>query len=208
MLDLIYADVSSLTARAKDTPLSAYRLERLKRVKTPQAKRQGLGAEILLIQALRRCSPETKLPLEIAVGENGKPYFPGKELRFSLSHSGEIALCALSNREVGADVERMRAFDENLSRRFFTEAEQEYISQAKDRAHAFTQVWTLKESYIKATGQGLRLPLNSFSVPVGAFAAENCDDWFFWHRSRDGFHFAACVKGSPAVPEFFEKISI
>ena len=203
---LFYADVSALDLRSPAIPLSAYRQERLQRVKSPLAKRQSLGAELLLQQALRVYAPEWKLPPEIAVKEDGKPYFPGQELYFSLSHSESIALCALSDREIGADVQQERPYNRNLARRFFTEAEQAYISGVEDPAYAFTQVWALKESYIKAVGKGLKTPLPSFSVAVDGFSSEGCGDHSFWHCCRDGFHFGVCVKGGSAAPDFFEKI--
>lgn len=77
----------------------------------------------------------------------GKPYFPGLEgYYFSLSHSGGWAMCALSRREVGCDVERVVPRRENLPRRVFGR-EMDW--------EEFYRRWTEMEAYGKWTGEGI-----------------------------------------------------
>ena len=90
---------------------------------------------------------------------------------FNLSHSGGIALCAFSHRrDLGVDVERVRAdFDvEAIARRFFSAHEQRQLFDLPraERADAFFRCWTRKEAYVKATGDGLSLPLSQFDVSL------------------------------------------
>ena len=111
--------------------------------------------------------PDMKFP-RFRYGENGKPYLDGvRDLYFNMSHSEELAVCAVAPCEVGCDVEKIRDRNQNIARRFFTPAEYETISSLtneKDRQRMFYRFWTLKESFLKVTGRGLGLGLNSFQI--------------------------------------------
>ena len=97
----------------------------------------------------------------------------GSGVTFNISHSGGIALLAFARqREVGVDVEQIRSdFDlEAIARRFFSANEQQelFALPPEERANAFFRCWTRKEAYIKATGDGLSLPLTQFDVSINA----------------------------------------
>lgn len=111
-------------------------------------------------------------------GQHGKPMLadPSSHVQFNLSHSGDRAICAIArNCAVGVDIEHLdRAVDhESLAWRFFSAreyAELQLIPDA-DRKCAFLTCWTRKEAVAKATGQGLRLPLNQIEVTVAPAAS-------------------------------------
>lgn len=91
-----------------------------------------------------------------------------RSLAFSLSHTRGLATCAVtSGIPVGVDVECIRQLDDTLylARQFFSSSEARALEQIapKLRENRFFELWTLKESYIKARGLGLSLPLNKFS---------------------------------------------
>lgn len=171
MLKVFYAGVNGLTADAVLHTLSDYRLERLKKTARSEAKAQSLAAELLLIHAVRTVYPEAELPLKITVGEFGKPELRGIELEFSLSHSADMVLCAVSNKCVGADIQLHTSYKVALAERFFTKKEAAAIAQAADKNKMFAQTWAVKESYLKLLGTGMRRPLGSFDV--------NCDNGCF-----------------------------
>ncbi|MDF2522176.1 MAG: phosphopantetheine--protein transferase, partial [Clostridia bacterium] len=102
------------------------------------------------------------------VNEYGKPYLPTNfNLQFNVSHSGEWVVCAVDERPVGIDVELMRKTDMlEIAHRFFAAKEYDMLSNADKsiRKELFYDIWTLKESYIKALGKGLSIKLNSFSI--------------------------------------------
>ena len=107
-------------------------------------------------------------PAEVAFryGAHGKPGADG--LRFNVSHSGDYALYAISpDLEVGVDVElpRTRRTDA-LARRFFAPGEQERLFALDEpaRAVAFFKLWTCKEAFLKATGEGLSRSLRSYEI--------------------------------------------
>ncbi|MCR5603129.1 MAG: 4'-phosphopantetheinyl transferase superfamily protein [Lachnospiraceae bacterium] len=88
---------------------------------------------------------------------NGKSY---TEVYFSVSHSGDYAVCALDDHPVGIDVEVIGKESRNIAERFFARDELEYITDTG----SFYHIWTLKESFMKVVGLGMRLPMDSFSV--------------------------------------------
>jgi 4'-phosphopantetheinyl transferase len=92
-------------------------------------------------------------------------------ITFNISHSGGITLLAFTrHRDIGVDVEHIgRKSDlEAIARRFFSAHEQEqfFALPAEQRSQAFFRCWTRKEAYIKATGDGLSLPLSEFDVSI------------------------------------------
>lgn len=99
---------------------------------------------------------DAPLPLAYQYKENGKPYFKNYPYYFSLSHSGDYVVCALSGREVGADLQIHRAADlERLAVRYFSPAEIDAFRQAGDREAFFFRLWARKEAYGKLTGKGI-----------------------------------------------------
>jgi 4'-phosphopantetheinyl transferase len=102
----------------------------------------------------------------------GKPFLADHaDLHFNVSHSEGLALLAfVRGREIGVDVERVRAQSDvlKLAERFFSARERHDLrSLSGDELHAaFFRCWTRKEAYIKAKGDGLSLPLHEFDVSI------------------------------------------
>lgn len=93
-------------------------------------------------------------------------------LRFSLSHSGEWAAVAVCRQvDIGVDLEDMtRRVDLDLTTRSFSAEERKELARRtgdEQRAYFFS-LWTLKESYMKGTGQGLSTPLDAISFSIDA----------------------------------------
>ncbi len=99
------------------------------------------------------------------------PGSPAGIFSFSVSHSGGRILLAFSRGiRVGIDVERVRedVDIEGIARRYFAPAEFEALRSHSQhrRREAFFAVWTRKEAFLKARGEGLSCPLSSFAVSV------------------------------------------
>ncbi|MCF0122476.1 MAG: 4'-phosphopantetheinyl transferase superfamily protein [Lachnospiraceae bacterium] len=140
--------------------------------------------------------------------KKGKPYFKKhSEFFLSITHSGEYWACALSNLQVGIDLQ-MHILREgeteyaagmryaNLAKRFFHEKEANYV-QAKASYKKFFRIWAAKESYVKYTGKGIDDEFGSFSVIP---ESENSlpeyysgDGYATWTAA--GVCFVECLKG-------------
>lgn len=205
MLKVFYAGVNGLTADAVLHTLSDYRLSRLEKTARPEARAQSLVAELLLIHAVRSVYPVASLPLKITVGEFGKPELCGIGLEFSLSHSADMALCAVSNKCVGADIQRRAAYKAALAERFFTKKEAAAIAQAADKGKMFTQTWAVKESYLKLLGTGMHRPLRSFDVKCdnGCFSIDGAPECSV-SVTELGAYTLAVSSLTDEVPEFIE----
>lgn len=147
----------------------------------PKDRRHFIAARGTLRDILARYLHRDPARLQFCYGPEGKPALaPGQapDVRFNLSHSHGLALFAVTRiGEIGIDVERIDAdvARERVAERFFSP--QEVSALRALPAHlqpvAFFNCWTRKEAYVKARGDGLRLPLDSFDVSLvpGAPAA-------------------------------------
>jgi 4'-phosphopantetheinyl transferase len=137
-------------------------------VATRAALRQLLGSYIAV--------PAHNVTIEVE--ENGKPWLADcgstMDIRFNVAHSADLALLAFTrDREVGIDVERLRAVErcEQLALRYYHPEEiDEVLSAAADsRDERFLRCWTGKEAVVKALGSGIASGLALFRVPTAPF---------------------------------------
>lgn len=140
--------------------VSLLRRQKIKDLRFGRDKRLSLGVECLLRIAL---SNEGWTDFEYQYDSNGKPYIKGN-LFVNWSHSGEMAICAISNRPVGCDVEIIKPAKLNLAKKYFTENENKLLENDADTM--FCRIWSAKESFIKFTGLGLRQHLKTFEVDL------------------------------------------
>ncbi len=202
VLRICYGEITMLPDRGDCLPLSAYRREKLLACRSSLRRRQGIGGELLLIRALKDLHEELPLPLEIAFYEGGKPFLPGCGLYFSLSHSGDIAACALSDRPVGLDLEREGRFSASLLRRCFSQAEQDAVLRSPNPDAAFAELWTRKESYLKATGEGIVSSLAALELLAPPSGAS------FWHTLIGAYHLSLCALQGSAEPDSCENTDL
>ncbi len=149
------------------------RRQRVMQYKDGADRLRSLGAGLLLEYGLRLrgyslvSSGEGKKMVRLSFGRYGKPYLADAEgVCFNLSHAGDYAAAVFSDCRVGIDIERIREGKELVARRFFCPDEYAYLKKcsAQEKDRVFTELWTKKESYIKAAGEGMHLPLTAFSV--------------------------------------------
>ena len=190
--------------------LSRGRLEQIDR-RRGNARAQGFGASLLLEYAVSQHFPWIVHPLAISIAEGGKPYLvnePG--VHFSLSHSANWAVCAISDHPVGVDIERCEPGRRDIASRFFHKEEVRYLNTLLPSARddAFYKLWTLKESFVKSTGRGLDLPLRSFWIDIRRMPPRlDCDEvsgayslFLPAFTADQDYRLAVCVAQADAQP--------
>jgi 4'-phosphopantetheinyl transferase len=115
------------------------------------------------------------------------------DLRFNVSHSGELALIAVTTGcEVGVDVEQLREVKQmdEIALRYFHRLEIDAMTatRKKDRTAAFFRCWTAKEALLKAVGSGISAELDAFEVPLD----EAFEGWIDLSRLRKGEGVSQC----------------
>ncbi|WP_407413823.1 4'-phosphopantetheinyl transferase family protein [Methanobrevibacter sp.] len=145
--------------------VSKNRQEKIDFYRFDKDKKLSCGAYLLLKKLL---SEENITNPIFKTGKYGKAYISNHEnVYFNLSHSGKIVLCAISDMEVGADVEYIDPkIDLNISKNYFYNSEYENIMSAENKSDEFFKYWVLKESYMKYTGLGMNLKLDSFEIKI------------------------------------------
>jgi len=134
-------------------------------------RRQFIRTRAAMRNILARYIGTSPRSIVFTPGKHGKLFVKDHRLRFNLSHSGNHALfAAIYDHEVGIDIEYMdrhRAGDD-IARRFFSAAEQAELSSygGAEKERAFFRCWSRKEAVIKALGEGLACPLDSFDVRI------------------------------------------
>lgn len=155
--------------------LTNERKERISSLKRMSSRWHALGT-CLLMQRLGEKTGTDMSEKDMIYGRFGKPYLRngGKELLFNISHSGDKVILFYSHKEdciddVGCDIEKHKRCNELIVGRRFSELEREFIyaSAMDDRNRLFTDIWTLKESFVKTIGTGLKTDLSTFSVVPG-----------------------------------------
>ena len=146
--------------------LSKGRQCKVDNMRQKKGKLLSLGAGMLIDKGLKEYGLR-EAKVRIATGENGKPYFPDyPDIYFNVSHSEKMVLAVFSDTEIGCDIEQIAPIKMNIAKRFFCPSEYEFIMQQEKekRTETFYRFWTLKESFMKATGLGMKLSMDSFCI--------------------------------------------
>lgn len=148
--------VDSLDLDLALAQVSEQRREQALRFRFESGRRLCLAAYLLLMEGLQKEYGITEKPV-FDYSEKGKPSIIGHpDIYFNFSHSGNIALCALCNQPVGADVETLRKITPSLIRFTMNDIEQTQINTSSNPTMQFLFYWTRKEALLKLTGDGIR----------------------------------------------------
>lgn len=145
------------------------RQTRIRRFRKPTDAQRSLFGEVMVRRII---SEKSKIPagkIAFELGPHGKPSLHGSnDLHFSISHSGEWIVSALSRSSVGIDIEKVGPPKIDVAKRFFSEHEYTALMARpeEERDSFFFELWTLKESYVKLLGTGISTPLSSFTIEI------------------------------------------
>ncbi len=152
--------------------LSKEECDRAKRFRFPLHRQRFISSRAILRKILSfylDCLPQH---IEIAYTEHGKPFLASTNsiLQFNLSHSENIAVYAFTlTHAIGIDIEKIsERSHEAIAKRFFSPIENEALSGLSPEKQMvyFYRIWSRKEALVKAMGQGLSIPLSTFSVSI------------------------------------------
>lgn len=179
-----------------------FRREKADRMKGKQARAQSIGVWTLY----ERMRKEYGIPEDAA---------------YNFSHSGDYVLCSVHigqnvwKPKTGCDIEQMGRADLKIARRFFCPGEYERITGEKDerlRDALFYRYWVLKESFLKATREGLALGMDTFEIALGnppilASQPQNFPERYFYIEAglEEGKLIQGWAEGEGSVSEKCEK---
>lgn len=171
----IELDVTTEFVWALAALLSDAERQRANRFAFNRDRRRFIVARARLRQLIGARLDQHPGSIGLVCGPHGKPALAAgcadSNLRFNVSHSGNIAVYAFAQRrEIGIDVELIRVLHDadEIASRFFSRRENEAYRalNRSDRPLGFFNCWTRKEAFVKALGEGLYHPLDRFDVSL------------------------------------------
>jgi 4'-phosphopantetheinyl transferase len=175
-------------------------LARAERFIKPSDRDRFILCRGLLRQTLGSKLNRNPATIDFHRNEQGKPYLPDNDLQFNMSHSRDRLLIAVTHkRAVGVDIEfrRKGVPMDAIAERWFAPQEIAFFQASEDSQHAFFDIWSRKEAYVKALGKGIFQDLTSFSVPLGeppnVPILGTIDGWAFQGLEIDPAYSAALV---------------
>ena len=159
MLKLYHCDISKMS---DEDFLKAYikseetRMAKADKLKNKPDKKLSIAAGELVRSAIAKEFNIAPCDIRFRIDRNGKPYTESAPVHFSISHSKNIAVCAISDGPVGIDIEYIRDVNLNIAKRQFAPDEANYVFEKWDLAkRRFFEIWTRKEAYAKFLGKGI-----------------------------------------------------
>lgn len=148
-------DPQSLDLESVMPQLPRQRIEKIRAFRFEKDKKLSASVYLLLSEALEKEWGIKEIP-DFIYGENEKPFLSGlPAVHFNLSHCDAAAVCAVSDHPVGIDVEEIKPHEDDLMRHVLSPEEYEKVKNSEQPEIEFLRFWTMKESYLKLTGEGL-----------------------------------------------------
>jgi len=190
--------------------ISTQRLEYAKQYHQKKDYIRSLLSSALLFHALNKNGIDKK-DIVIEKAPRGKPFLKNlknfKNIEFNITHSGDWVACAIDSGDIGIDIEQIKNINITDFSEILSTKETAYIN---GKLENFYQIWTLKESYIKALGVGVYKDLSSFTVqPYDKHYARVFQDdkeekqWYFYNFKLDEKHFCSICSQSKISKETF-----
>lgn len=152
-------------------------------------KKRSVCGDMLAKKAVAEFLNISAEEIKINTKENGKPYPADLNAEINISHSDAWVVCAVSQKPIGIDVEKIRPINLKIAKKFYTQEEIFYLfghlpeerefTEAKDYdvIKRFFEIWTGKEAYLKYTGEGITVSLNKLSYNKQNLHTEFFDDY-------------------------------
>jgi 4'-phosphopantetheinyl transferase len=168
---------------ASTSILDGHERQTADRFRNAEKRLHYIKSHWLLRHILSRYVGQQAGSIRIAYHEHGKPYLPDHTLYYSLSHSHEQWIVALTRgREIGADIEKLEPLEgmDAIIRRYYPLNEQEKLNtlDSKQKTYAFYKNWTQMEAFVKMHRMGLYARMNTIQkVGHGLMFEGGPDSW-------------------------------
>src|ERR1700680_1225742 len=165
-------DLSSAVRERLQSTLNPEEKKRVEKLLIEKAREHFVAARGILRELLSLYLGVHPEKIAFSYGPEGKPSLSpahNSKISFNVSHSNGMGLFVFANdREIGTDIEYVKPDFRGMeiASKFFSEGESAALAKLPpgERDEAFFGCWTKKEAYVKAHGQGLSIPLDSFTV--------------------------------------------
>ena len=154
------------------------------------------------------------IPNGFCFNSAGKPYLKGfKNLFFNISYADTLIAIAVSDKEVGVDIEKKGKIGVGVARHFFSEKEIVGINACGNPSDMANRIWTMKESFVKMLGNGLNIPLDAFSIVIDeSHKCQHCiwkgEEYFFKEYAVDDYDLTMCSQDMEDFPSVVTPINI
>ncbi len=153
---------------------------------------------ILLLEKAFRHTGLVFSEKDIIKTKSGKPYIKNNPVYFSISHCDGLAVCVLSEDEIGVDCESVRRASGAVMKRCYGDSEANHILTSADSDKTFSRLWTLKESYVKMTGDGIASDLKTkcFDIENGRTLFESRAVFYHYNCQFDDndYFISVCLR--------------
>ena len=167
-------------------------LDEEKRLEVMEKKDPKDRLRSLIGYLLASIASKKPLPVHFEKGPYGKPFLPDAPY-FSISHSGSYVVCAISDKEVGVDVQRHTEIGYMaIAQRFYQKEEVRLIQESPEPKKTFFDLWSKKESILKCAGVGLSRDFSK--IPALTEEVRRGKERFFSSLMPfvDGYSLAVC----------------
>ncbi len=159
--------------------------KRVDRFRFCDDKKRTVAGEMLARKAISEWCGVTYESIVFCIKEHGKPYAKGLPVEFNISHSGDYVVCAVDDKPIGIDIEKIRPIDLTVAKRICTDDELQYLFGhapcEKDFTHTtdidiltrFFEIWTAKEACGKCAGEGI-LSQQQDSINLSRWYNDEC----------------------------------
>lgn len=174
--------------------LPRWRRRRYERLRYAPARTESMAAGLLWRYVMEKQGLPPEEPVRFL--QAGKPVFAERDdMFFSLSHSGQYAMCAVSDRSVGADIQKIKPVHLSVARRLnFRERDWLADQPVPDQIRSFFRIWVRKEAWVKAMSDNKLLSIDQEDV------MHELPGWHFTEYTLDdGYLAAICCQDKAAA---------
>ena len=178
----VFDDFKNLSKHNLQNYVNIMPIERIKKYNQYSSNKNKLNclvSYLLLWFALKQNHLIESHP-SFTYGANQKPYIKqNSNIFFNISHTNGCVTCAISNSEIGVDIEKIRPINLNISKKICTPSEQKLFDKSSNKSNFLLTIWTKKESYVKCKGMGYSYGLkNVDTTKIRSFKLRKYKDYY------------------------------